>query len=107
MTSEEVQSKIFTGVQANPCNTTVDLNKLAEESGDAITMKLAEACAQVNDAETIVKDMKYDWGADVVLLLSMLSWSAQYPTQTLTHDSSSFRKRPDCAGCLIKKCVNF
>lgn len=65
MTSEEVQSKIFTGVQANPCNTTVDLNKLAEESGDAITMKLAEACAQVNDAETIVKDMKYDWGADV------------------------------------------
>ncbi len=65
MTSEEVQSKIFTGVQANPCNTTVDLNKLAEEGGDAITMKLAEACAQVNDAETIVKDMKYDWGADV------------------------------------------
>lgn len=65
MTSEEVQSKIFTGVQANPCNTTVDLNKLAEESGDAITMKLAKACAQVNDAETIVKDMKYDWGADV------------------------------------------
>ena len=65
MTSEEVQSKIFTGVQANPCNTTVDLNKLAEESGDAITIKLAEACAQVNDAETIVKDMKYDWGADV------------------------------------------
>jgi raffinose/stachyose/melibiose transport system substrate-binding protein len=65
MTSEEVQSQIFTGVQANPCNTTVDLNKLAEESGDAITIKLAEACAQVNDAETIVKDMKYDWGADV------------------------------------------
>ena len=26
MTSAEVQEKIFTGVQANPCNTTVDLN---------------------------------------------------------------------------------
>ena len=29
MTSAEVQEKIFTGVQANPCNTTVDLNALA------------------------------------------------------------------------------
>ncbi len=65
MTSEEVQAKIFTGVQANPCNTNVDLNKLAEESGDAITMKLAEACSMVNDAEIVVKDMNYSWGADV------------------------------------------
>lgn len=65
MTSEEVQSKIFTGVQANPCNTAVDLNKLAEESGDVITLKLAEACSNVNEAETVVKDMNYSWGADV------------------------------------------
>ena len=65
MTSSEVQEKIFTGVQANPCNTTVDLNALAEKSGDAATMKLAEACAQVNEADTIVIDMKYTWGSDV------------------------------------------
>ena len=46
MTSKEVQEKIFTEVQANPCNTTVDLNALAETSGDAATIKLAEACSQ-------------------------------------------------------------
>ena len=45
MTSAEVQEKIFTGVQANPCNTTVDLNALAEESDDAATRKLAQACS--------------------------------------------------------------
>lgn len=47
------------------CNTTVDLNALAEQSGDAATMKLAKACAQVNEADTIVIDMKYTWGSDV------------------------------------------
>lgn len=65
MTSEEVQAKIFTGVQANPCNTAVDLNALAEESGDPITMKLAAACAMVNEAETVVRDMNSVWGNDV------------------------------------------
>lgn len=65
MTSAEVQEKIFTEVQANPCNTTLDLNALAEESGDAVTMKLAEACSQVNEAETVVIDMNYSWGSDV------------------------------------------
>ena len=65
MTSKEVQEKIFTEVQANPCNTTVDLNALAETSGDTATQKLAEACAQVNSADTIVIDMKYTWGSDV------------------------------------------
>lgn len=65
MTSAEVQAKIFTGVQANPCNTTVDLNALAEESGDAMTMKLAEACSLVNNAEIVVKDMNSVWGDDV------------------------------------------
>lgn len=65
MTSEEVQERIFTGVQATPCNKTIDLNKLAEESGDTITLKLAEACSQVNAAETVVVDLNYNWGSDV------------------------------------------
>ena len=57
MTSEEVQEKIFTGVQANPCNTTIDLNALAENSDDAATKKLALACSEVNEAENVVIDM--------------------------------------------------
>lgn len=65
MTSEEVQEKIFTEVQANPCNTTIDLNALAEKSGDVATAKLAEACSQVNSADTVVIDMNYTWGSDV------------------------------------------
>ena len=65
MTSKEVQEKIFTEVQANPCNTTVDLNALAETSGDAATIKLAEACSQVNSADTVVINMNYTWGSDV------------------------------------------
>lgn len=65
MTSPEVQAKIFTGVQANPCNTTVDLNALAAESGDPILMKLADACAQCNEADVIVSDMWYKWGGDI------------------------------------------
>lgn len=65
MTSAEVQEKIFTEVQANPCNTSLDLNALAEESGDAATVKLAEACSQVNEAETVVIDLNYTWGSDV------------------------------------------
>ena len=65
MVSPEVQAKIFTGVQANPCNTTLDLKALAEESGDPITQKLAEACTQVNSAETVVTDLNYVWGSDV------------------------------------------
>lgn len=65
MTSAEVQEKIFTEVQAHPCNTTLDLNALAEKSGNPITMKLAEACSQVNGAKTVVIDKIYTWGADV------------------------------------------
>ena len=49
MTSKEVQEKIFTEVQANPCNTTVDLNALAETSGDAATIKLAYICHRSTD----------------------------------------------------------
>lgn len=65
MVSEEVQAKIFTGVQANPCNVTVDLNALAAESGDAILVKLADACAQANNAKTIISDIEYVWGSDI------------------------------------------
>ena len=65
MTSPEVQEKIFTEVQAHPCNTTLDLNALAEESGNPATIKLAKACSQINDAEIVVIDKNYTWGADV------------------------------------------
>ncbi len=65
MTSAEVQEKIFIEVQANPCNTTLDLKSLAEQSGNATTVKLAEACSQVNGAGTVVIDMNYAWGSDV------------------------------------------
>lgn len=65
MTSVEVQEKIFTGVQANPCNTTIDLKALAEKSGNAATVKLAKACSQVNAAKTVVIDLNYTWGHDV------------------------------------------
>lgn len=65
MTSAEVQAKIFTGVQANPCNATLDLNKLAEESGDPITIKLAQACSLVNSADVTVQNLSFVWGADV------------------------------------------
>lgn len=65
MTSAPVQEKIFTDVQANPCNTQLDLNALAEKSDSKATMKLAEACSQVNNADTIVIDLNYSWGSDV------------------------------------------
>lgn len=65
MTSAEVQEKIFTEVQAKPCNITLDLNALAEKSGNPIVMKLAEACSQVNEADTTVIDLSYTWGSDV------------------------------------------
>lgn len=65
MTSAEVQEKIFTQVQANPCNVSVDLNTLAAESSDAATIKLAKACSQINSAGTVVIDMNYTWGPDV------------------------------------------
>ncbi len=38
---------------------------LAEKSGDATIQKLAEACSQVKNADTVVIDMNYTWGADV------------------------------------------
>ena len=65
MVSEEVQTKIFLGVQANPCNTTIDLNALAAESGDPVVEKLALACSLCNEADIIVSDVSYTWGGDV------------------------------------------
>lgn len=65
MVSPEVQAKIFTQVQANPCNTTVDIGTLAADSGDDIIMKLADACGKANDAPILVKDIQYTWGGDV------------------------------------------
>lgn len=66
MTSVEVQERIFTEVQAHPCNITVDLNGLAEKSESVAVKKLAQACSQVNDADTIVIDMNYTWGSDAI-----------------------------------------
>lgn len=65
MTSKEVAEKIFTGVQANPCNTEIDLNALAEASGDPVTMKLAKACTMVNEAGIISQSVDFTWGSDV------------------------------------------
>lgn len=65
MTSAPVQEKIFTDVQANPCNTQLDLNALAEKSENKATIKLADACSQVNQADTVVIDMNYSWGSDI------------------------------------------
>ncbi len=65
MTSKEVAEKIFTGVQANPCNTEVDLNALAESSGNPATIKLAKACTMVNEAGTICESVAFIWGSDV------------------------------------------
>lgn len=65
MVSPEVQERIFLGVQAAPCNATLDLQALAQKGTDPIIAKLAEACSQVNEADTIVINMSYTWGGDV------------------------------------------
>lgn len=65
MTTPEVQKRIFLGAQAVPCNTTLDLNALAAESGDPVTVKMAEACEMIANAETVVADVSYTWGGDV------------------------------------------
>lgn len=64
MTSEEVQSKIFTLVGANPCNATLDLNALAEGTG-AATVLLAKACSQANSAAVVVPTIDATWGTDI------------------------------------------
>lgn len=64
MTSDEVQTKIFTLVGANPCNKDLDLTKLAEGSNEG-TKLLAEACSLANNAATVVATMDATWGTDI------------------------------------------
>ena len=66
MVSPEVQEKIFNLVQANPCNATVDLNRLAAQNTDSNTALLADACSQVNNAKIVVPSLYNTWGGDVV-----------------------------------------
>ena len=66
MTSDEVQTRIFLEVNANPCNTDLDLNALAEGSDSATVKLLAEACSQANEAKTIANTTNYVWGQDVM-----------------------------------------
>lgn len=70
MTSEEVQTRIFAEVGANPCNTKLDLAALAAASGNASTELLAKACSQANSAATIVPTMDAVWGSDVNDIIS-------------------------------------
>lgn len=74
MTSAEVQSKIFTLVGANPCNSTLDLNAIAKESGDSAAILLAKACSMANEATYVVGETQNVWGADVnTILMNKLS----------------------------------
>lgn len=70
MTSEEVQTRIFTEVGANPCNGKLDLEALAATSGSASVELLAKACAQANSAKTIVPTIDAVWGSDVSDIIS-------------------------------------
>ena len=65
MTSEEVQSRYFLETSSNPINENVDIQKLAQESGDPTALKLAEACDKCNKADTIVLAIDVCWGTDV------------------------------------------
>lgn len=65
MTSEEVQSRYFLETSSNPINENVDIQKLAQESGDPTALKLAEACDKCNKADTIVLAIDVCWGNDV------------------------------------------
>lgn len=64
MVSPEVQQKIFSQAQANPCNTSVNLTALAS-GADAGTVKLADAITQANNAGTVVLEFSKVWGGDV------------------------------------------
>ena len=65
MTREEVQSRYFLETSSNPINENVDIQKLAQESGDPTALKLAEACDKCNKADTIVLAIDVCWGNDV------------------------------------------
>lgn len=55
-------------------------------------MKLAKACAQVNEADTIVIDMKYTWGSDVNKAIINALMECAVSEQTLMQDLKHFRK---------------
>ncbi len=65
MTSDGVQTRIFLEVNANPCNTDLDLNALAETSDSATVKLLAKACSEANAAATVANTLNYAWGQDV------------------------------------------
>ena len=65
MTSDEVQERIFLEVNANPCNTDIDLTALAASSDSDTVRLLAEACTLANSAEHIMKTTGSVWGEDV------------------------------------------
>ena len=65
VTSPEIQERIFLEVQGVPSNTTLDLKALAEKNGDPVIIKMAEACAMIQDADIVVSDPSYKWGMDV------------------------------------------
>ena len=65
MTSDEVQTKIFKEVGANPCTTTLDLNALAEGSDEktklianAIGNKLIESTVSGTDVNAKFEELK-------------------------------------------------
>ena len=65
MTSDEVQTRIFLEVNANPCNTDLDLNALAETVDNPTVKLLAQACSLANSATSIANTTGAVWGADV------------------------------------------
>ena len=65
MTSDEVQTRIFLEVNANPCNTDLDLNALAEGVDNPTVKLLAKACSAANAADSITNTTGAVWGADV------------------------------------------
>ncbi len=65
MTSDEVQKRIFLEVNANPCNSDIDLKELAAGSDSETVKLLAEACSAANSAEHITNLTDSVWGADV------------------------------------------
>ncbi|MBQ6903768.1 MAG: extracellular solute-binding protein [Lachnospiraceae bacterium] len=65
MTSDEVQERIFLEVNANPCNTDIDLTALAASSDSETVRLLAEACSLANAADHIVNTTANVWGEDV------------------------------------------
>ena len=65
MTSDEVQTRIFLEVNANPCNTDLDLNALAEGVDNPTVKLLAQACSAANSAESITNTTAAVWGGDV------------------------------------------